>query len=377
MKVFLSVIVGLLFIGLLFTFPVFFIGIAIAIWGVTKIQKQKKLNQKSKMAPALLVVGLLLALAGCVGSVDNEGPEEKVTEQVDTDEKETPKEEKAPVEDTSKAEKEEAAKPTVEEKETKSEAEKTAPAVVAPSGEKKPATTAKPAPVKKTETSGTTAQVPVKLVKTIDGDTIKVLYNGQEINVRYLLIDTPETSHPRLGKQPFGEEAKERNRQLVNSGALTLEFDIGERIDKYDRLLAYVYVDGKSVQKTLLAEGLARVAYVYPPNTRHLTPFEEAQASAKKQRLGIWSIENYSTDSGFNSNAAPAPSAGSSAAKPKAPSTTTTKPAATPSTSVSGGQEWFQNCTELRKKYPSGVPQGHAAYQAKMDRDKDGYACER
>ena len=223
------------------------------------------------------------------------------------------------------------------------------------------------APVKKTETSGTTAQVPVTLVKTIDGDTIKVLYNGEEINVRYLLIDTPETNHPRLGKQPFGDEAKERNRQLVNSGALTLEFDVGERIDKYDRLLAYVYVDGKSVQKTLLAEGLARVAYVYPPNTRHLTPFEEAQEAAKKKELGIWSVENYATDSGFNSEVA---------AKPTAP-VAASKPTAKPSTSATGGQEWFKNCTELRKTYPSGVPEGHAAYQAKMDRDKDGYACER
>lgn len=320
----------------------------------------------------LVIVGSLLVLAGCAGSFEEEKPaENEKTEQVDTDEKET------------------TAQDIEEKKETESEAAKSTPAVGTPSGEKKPASTVKPAPAKKTETSGTTAKVPVKLVKTIDGDTIKVVYNGKEINVRYLLIDTPETNHPRLGKQPFGEEAKERNRQLVNSGALTLEFDIGERIDKYDRLLAYVYVDGKSVQETLLAEGLARVAYVYPPNTRHLTPFEETQATAKKKELGIWSIENYTTDSGFNSDAAPAPSAsgsvtapktstsGSTAVTPKAPSSTTSKPATTPSTNSAGGQEWFQNCTELRKKYPSGVPEGHAAYQAKMDRDKDGYACER
>lgn len=369
LKVFVTVIVVLLFIGLLINFPLFFIGIGLAIWGVSKIQKQKKLNQKSKMAPGLLIVGLLLALAGCVGSLNEEDTAEKpATEQVQTDEQETAKEEKAPAEDTSKA--------PSEKTEAKPETEKTPPVVSAPSSEKKPASTAKPAPAKKTETSGTTAQVPVKLVKTIDGDTIKVLYNGKEINVRYLLIDTPETNHPRLGKQPFGEEAKERNRQLVNSGALTLEFDVGERIDKYDRLLAYVYVDGKSVQKTLLAEGLARVAYVYPPNTRHLTPFEEAQATAKKKGLGIWSIENYATDSGFNSDAAP-PKASNSTVTPKAPNTTTSKPATTPSTNVASGQEWFQNCTELRKKYPNGVPKGHAAYQAKMDRDKDGYACER
>lgn len=36
----------------------------------------------------------------------------------------------------------------------------------------------------------------------------------------------------------------------------------------------------------------------------------------------------------------------------------------------------FKNCTELRTVYPAGVEKGHAAYQSKMDRDKDGWACE-
>lgn len=310
-----------------------------------------------KVVIGLMFVGVV-GLTGCAAPSEDENSEEKAsTEQV---EKDALKDE-APADDTEKVEKEKD-----EKADTETESAKKIPVVSAPSEEKKPASTAKPAPVKKTETSGTTAQIPVKLVKTIDGDTIKVLYNGKETNVRYLLVDTPETNHPRLGKQPFGDEAKERNRELVNSGALTLEFDIGERIDKYDRLLAYVYVDGKSVQQTLISEGLARVAYVYPPNTRHLTPFEEAQAEAKKIGLGIWSVENYATESGFDSGAVPAKPKTSSPA-PKAPSTSSTTP---------GAQEWFQNCTELRKKYPTGVPKGHAAYQAKMDRDKDGYACE-
>lgn len=37
----------------------------------------------------------------------------------------------------------------------------------------------------------------------------------------------------------------------------------------------------------------------------------------------------------------------------------------------------FKNCTELRKVYPDGVPSGHPAYQKKMDRDNDGWACEK
>ena len=124
--------------------------------------------------------------------------------------------------------------------------------------------------------------IPVELVKTIDGDTIKIKYEGKEQNVRYLLIDTPETNHPRLGKQPFGEKAKERNRELMNSGKLEIEFDIGGKTDKYDRLLAYIYIDGVSVQEKLLEEGLARVAYVYPPNTRHLDAYKKAEEKAKK-----------------------------------------------------------------------------------------------
>lgn len=198
--------------------------------------------------------------------------------------------------------------------------------------------------------------IPVELAKTIDGDTIKIMYEGKEQNVRYLLIDTPETNHPRLGKQPYGEQAKQRNQELMNSGKLEIEFDIGEKYDKYGRLLAYIYIDGESVQEKLLEEGLARVAYVYPPNTRHLDPFEAAQQRAKKAGIGIWTLEDYATDRGFNSEAYP-----------------TEKIDKKPSKEAT---EYFKNCTELRKKYPDGVKKGHRAYSERMDGDKDGHACE-
>lgn len=47
------------------------------------------------------------------------------------------------------------------------------------------------------------------------------------------------------------------------------------------------------------------------------------------------------------------------------------------STSTVSNTENFANCTELRKVYPNGVDSSHPAYQAKMDRDKDNFACER
>lgn len=145
-----------------------------------------------------------------------------------------------------------------------------------------------------------TGFIPVELVRIIDGDTIKVIYNGKEQNLRYLLIDTPELNHKQQGKQPFAEEATKRNDELLKSGKLEIEFDIGEREDKYGRLLAYVYIDGKSVQQKLVEEGLARVAYIYPPNTKHLDPFKEAEKKAQQAGIGIWSIEDYVTNRGFS-----------------------------------------------------------------------------
>ncbi|MGG1397580.1 thermonuclease family protein [Bacillus salipaludis] len=142
-------------------------------------------------------------------------------------------------------------------------------------------------------------QVPVSLVETIDGDTVKVKLNGKTETVRYLLVDTPESKKPGLCIQPFAKEAYDRNKQLLGSGKVTIEFDKGSMRDSYGRLIAYVYVDGKSVEETLLKEGFARVAYIMDPPYKYLRLFREDENSAKKRRVNIWSRPNYVTDRGF------------------------------------------------------------------------------
>ncbi|CAF1820744.1 thermonuclease family protein [Bacillus subtilis] len=239
--------------------------------------------------------------------------------------------------------------------------------------------------------------VDVTLDRAVDGDTIKVTYNGNVDTVRYLLVDTPETKKPNSCVQPYGEDASKRNKELVNSGKLQLEFDKGDRRDKYGRLLAYVYVDGKSVQETLLKEGLARVAYVYEPNTKYIDQFKKDEQAAKDKDLKIWSKNGYVTDKGFN-GCATKPKKSVSVSKPAQKSVTThqsethksnpsnsnSSSSASSSSSNSaqaspsaGGTEHFANCTELRKKYPHGVPSTHPAYTSKMDRDNDNFACEK
>jgi hypothetical protein len=37
---------------------------------------------------------------------------------------------------------------------------------------------------------------------------------------------------------------------------------------------------------------------------------------------------------------------------------------------------YYKNCTELRKDHPEGVPANNPGYRLKLDRDKDGTACE-
>jgi micrococcal nuclease len=125
-------------------------------------------------------------------------------------------------------------------------------------------------------------QVPVTLIETIDGDTIKVWVNGKIETVRYLLVDTPESINPNKCVQLYSRESFLRNSELVNSGRLTVEFEQENIKDSYGRMLAYVYVDGKSVQGTLLKEGYARVAYIMKPPYKYLEQYREEERKAKR-----------------------------------------------------------------------------------------------
>lgn len=143
--------------------------------------------------------------------------------------------------------------------------------------------------------------IPVELIRVVDGDTIQVNYKGQKESVRYLLIDTPEIDHKNAGKtEACATEAAARNEALLTSGQVTIEFEEEEERDRYNRLLAYLYVDGNSVQETLLKEGYARVAYVYDKNAKHLDPFHSAEEQAKNMKAGVWTVEGYATNRGFN-----------------------------------------------------------------------------
>jgi micrococcal nuclease len=149
------------------------------------------------------------------------------------------------------------------------------------------------------ETEVQSSEVQAAFVDVIDGDTIKVFVNGKIESVRYLLIDTPESKSQKTCVQFYAKEAFLRNSELVKSGKVTLEFEQGNLRDSYGRLLAYVYVDGESVQETLLKEGYARVAYIINPPYKYLETYRKEENLAKKQKINIWSKLDFATNWGF------------------------------------------------------------------------------
>lgn len=135
-------------------------------------------------------------------------------------------------------------------------------------------------------------QVTVTFSKCVDGDTAKFMLKGEEITVRFLAIDTPETKHPTKGEEPYGKEASDFTCQSIqNASSITLEYDDNsDTYDKYNRHLAWVYVDNILLQDELIKKGFAKVAYLYGDYT-YTEQLQKSEKVAKEQQLGIWSNE--------------------------------------------------------------------------------------
>ena len=128
----------------------------------------------------------------------------------------------------------------------------------------------------------------VQVVRVIDGDTIQVCcVFGDRVKVSYIGVDTPETHHPMRGVEPYGKEAAEANRKLVEDKTVILKFDVEQR-DRYGRLLAYIYLeDGTFVNAWLVEHGYAMVMTV-PPNVKHQGLFLRLQREAREAKQGLW-----------------------------------------------------------------------------------------
>ena len=129
----------------------------------------------------------------------------------------------------------------------------------------------------------------VRVVRIVDGDTIRVDLPSGEEAVRYIGIDTPESVKPGSPVECFAKRASALNERLVAGRRVKLVYDVEKR-DRFGRLLAYVYRadDGLFVNAELVRRGFATVA-TFPPNVRHEREFRRLARTARMSGLGLWS----------------------------------------------------------------------------------------
>ena len=126
----------------------------------------------------------------------------------------------------------------------------------------------------------------VRLVRVVDGDTIVVKLEDEEIKVRFIGVDAPESVHSDESENtPEGELAAEYLKSIVRAGdTLYLQYD-EERTDVYGRTLAYVWMSNEvditseaeiakyMLNAIMVKAGFAKAAE-YPPNTRYQNVFK-------------------------------------------------------------------------------------------------------
>jgi micrococcal nuclease len=88
-----------------------------------------------------------------------------------------------------------------------------------------------------------------------------------------------------LPGQPFGKDAEAFLKQLVEGKRVKVEI---YGVDRYQRLLSMVFLDGKDINLAMIEAGLAEV-YQGPESGNSYKPqYQTAEAAAKQARRGMW-----------------------------------------------------------------------------------------
>lgn len=129
---------------------------------------------------------------------------------------------------------------------------------------------------------------PATVDHVADGDTLTV-YNdetGERVRVRVASIDAPEIEHGsnRPG-QPYGHKSTLAMTRFVSNGRVDIK-PTGSR--SYDRIVAYVTVDGRDAGTMLVASGLAWREPRYDRDHRYSAPQKKARAAKR----GLWDQAN-------------------------------------------------------------------------------------
>ena len=136
-----------------------------------------------------------------------------------------------------------------------------------------------------------------RVVRVVDGDTIRVNVNGTEEIVRLIGIDTPELVDTRRPVECFAQEASQKANALLANRMVRLESDpTQDTRDVFGRLLAYAYRDdGLFFNQHMIETGYA-FEYTYRTPYQFQQEFKTAEQNARTNNLGLWSPDTCAGD---------------------------------------------------------------------------------
>ena len=119
-----------------------------------------------------------------------------------------------------------------------------------------------------------------RCVGVVDGDTIQVVSQGGPVTVRLYGVDCPEIC------QKFGERARKFTSKMVPGKPVQIQQVF---FDRYGRPIAWVSVQGKSLNYEIVRAGLAWWYRKYAPTRTDLANLEEEARMAER---GLWVADN-------------------------------------------------------------------------------------
>ena len=129
----------------------------------------------------------------------------------------------------------------------------------------------------------------IKVEEVIDWDTIRVTLNGQSQKIRLIWVDAPESYDTRYGyTECFWTESSKYLKKLLSNKTIWLEYDSTQwRYDKYDRVLAYVFLNWENINEKIIADWYGW-EYTYNLPYKYQKEFKEAQSNASKSNKWLW-----------------------------------------------------------------------------------------
>jgi endonuclease YncB( thermonuclease family) len=140
-----------------------------------------------------------------------------------------------------------------------------------------------------TTTTAVPPQVPLKVVRVVDGDTLELSGGGVSFTVRLIGIDTPETVKPGTPIECGGPQATRSLEALARPGDVVqaIADPTQDLVDIYGRSLRYVQEQGVDYAKHQVAAGWAK-PYVYETPFTRLATYRNAASKARRGDLGVW-----------------------------------------------------------------------------------------